>query len=927
MDMENKGNLRFSHSLLGRMLLLGVAPTVLILLVIILFSASQNYSSALIANENQLRSIAGTISREIERGNTRAVVAAKTMALAQENGLFGNRIASTDYARQMLIDFPEFTGADFCYEPNADQNDLAYLHSEKAKLIPANALDKNGRFLPYWYRGKTAADKDKVFLDNLLDMETSLYYQGNKEQFLSHQVSMPMITEPYIYEGKMIMEYTYPIVIDGKFMGVSGIDRSLTAILEFVQQIKDRERVDIFLISRMGKFISATSDGREKLVTNAIVATKYRDLFGRYYNEKSLDILELSKDPIDHQNYYFLTSTVKTGDWLVIVRKSEEAVLAPIRHDLYSQLIFAFIGLFIISFLSFIMARSISRRIGNAAKAANALASGGLSHNVDIRNELDDEIGLMNQSFNRVMARFRELTNVCVSISEGDFSKELDVKSERDILSEAINSMSHKRKQAEEDLKAAQNKAETANQAKSVFISSMSHEIRTPLNAIMGYSQILERADDLSDQQRDDIAAIHRAGKHLLSIINDILDFSKIEAGKMEVHQSNFDLESMTQDLFTIFSMRCKEKGLDLNVEGLIKNNKVCVRSDSVKLRQILVNLIGNAVKFTPSGSVTLLINPLENDNYYFEVRDTGQGIPLEKQTTIFNAFQQDIEGIKQGGTGLGLSISKTLLQLLGSDLAMESVPGESSRFFFTLHLPPAEKEEDTQTNAFANVSHLATGQTVKALLIDDMSVNLDVLTRVLNNIGIETRGATTGTEGLTLIDEFQPDIVFCDYHMQGLDGLGVTRHIINDHGDKEIKIVMISASVFEHHQEMYHQQGVDGFIGKPFVREEIFELLADLLGIEFENDVNNLERQSRLSALDFSNITLPDTLISSLTSAINAGQITKINSLFTQCASENLIATDLVQHLRYLTEDLNLEKVLSVVNSFKVSEATVTES
>lgn len=229
--MKNKGNIKFTHSLLGRMLLLGVAPTVLILLVIIIFSASQNYSSALIANENQLKGIAEAISREIERINARAVVAAKTMAIAQQNGLFGNRIASTDYARQMLIDFPEFTGADFCYEPNADQDDLAYLQSEEAKLIPANALDKNGRFIPYWYRGNTPQDKDKLFLDNLLDMEISLYYQGNKEQFLKTKTAMPMITEPYIYEGKMIMEYTYPIIIDGQFKGISGIDRSLTAIL------------------------------------------------------------------------------------------------------------------------------------------------------------------------------------------------------------------------------------------------------------------------------------------------------------------------------------------------------------------------------------------------------------------------------------------------------------------------------------------------------------------------------------------------------------------------------------------------------------------------------------------------------------------------------------------------------------------------
>jgi len=903
------------------MILLGVVPTVLILLFIILFSTSKNYSSALVANENQLKSIAAIVSKEIERGNTRAVVAAKTMAHAQENGLFGNRIESTAYARKILSAFPEFTGAYFGYEPNSDRNDQAYLRSEEINSLPQHAVDQNGRFIPYWYRGKTQQDKSNIYLENLVDMETSLYYQGNKEQFLENTVSMPMITEPYIYEGKLIMEYTYPIVIDHEFKGVAGVDRSLTAILEFIQHIKEREEIDIFLISRLGNFISSTSDDREQLITKAISDTAYKPLFGKYYEDMNSDLLELVEDPLDHQNYFFVTASVPTGQWGVIVRKSEEAILSPIRNAAFSQLGFALIGLFIVSFLSFRTARSISQRVGNAANVADALASGGLSHNVDTHKEIDDEVGLMNQSFNRVMDRFQELTNVCVSISKGDFSQRVEVKSDRDILSEAINSMSEKRKQAEEDLKTAQKKAESANRAKSVFISSMSHEIRTPLNAIMGYSQILARAHTLTGQQKNDVEAIHRAGKHLLSIINDILDFSKIEAGKMELHHTNFDLESLIQDLFTIFSMRCKEKKLDLKIAGLTKNKKIIVRSDSVKLRQILVNLIGNAVKFTQSGSITLTINTLENNYYFFEVKDTGQGIPLEKQSSVFTAFQQDEEGIKQGGTGLGLSISKTLLQLLGSDLAMESIPGESSRFFFTLYLPSAEETEKAES-PFINVSQLAPGETVKALLIDDIKENLDVLSRVLGEVGVDVKSANNGADGLALIDDFNPDIVFSDYHMQGVDGLEVTRRIRKDHADKYIKIVMISASVFEHHQEMYRKEGVDGFVGKPFVREKLFELLADLLDVEFDYSDDSHAIEHAISELDFSNITLPEMIGNELNVAVKSGQLTKINNLLDQCESKNLIASNLVQHMKVLVADMDLDQLLTIVNNFNSSDA-----
>ena len=921
--MQKQAAIKFRNSLLGRMLLLGVVPTILILLVIIIFTTTQNYSTTLKANETLLRNIAGKVSTEIERGNARSVVAAKTMAHAQENGLFGNRVESTAYAKKMLEAFPEFTGTCFCYEPNADQDDQAYVHSEEAKSIPPNSLDKNGRFLPYWYRGKTKEDENQVYLDNLLDMETSLYYQGNKEQFLKYKKSMPMITEPYIYEGKMIMEHTYPIVIDGEFKGVACIDRSLNQILEFVQEIKDREGVDIFLISRLGKFISATSDRSEQLVTKAIAETGYKDLFGKYYTEKAPNLLELAKDPLDQQKYYFGTSLVPTGDWTVIVRKSEEAVLTPIRSDLYLQLGFALVGLFTITFLSFRLARSISRRIGKAAEVADLLASGGLSKDVDLDRNVNDEIGRMNQSFNRVMEVFRELTDVCVCISEGDFSKKVEVKSDRDILSEAINKMSSKRKQAEEELKSAQQKAEAANQAKSVFISSMSHEIRTPLNAIMGYSQILERTRGLTEKQQHDVVAIHRSGKHLLSIVNDILDFSKIEAGKMELHLTNFDLESLIQDLFVVFTMRSQEKGLQLNLEGLKKDEKLFVYSDSVKLRQILMNLIGNAVKFTASGTITLKINPLENNDYYFEVRDTGPGIPPEKQASIFKAFQQDEQGIKQGGTGLGLSISKALLQLLGSDLAMESVLEQGSRFYFTLRLPPAKMSEEAENHPYTGVSKLAASHTVRAILIDDVQANLDVLARVLEEVGAECMGADNGSEGLALIDKFSPDIVFSDYHMQGVDGLEVTRRIRKDHGDKNIKVVMISASVFDHHQKMYREEGVDGFVGKPFVREEIFEVLAQLLGVEYEyeEDVDCRPREQRSLGLDISSISLPEELLRTLKAAAQSGQVTKVLELLDYLENENLIATNLIGHLKDLTDALDLNSVFGIVDKIKVVE------
>ena len=391
----------------------------------------------------------------------------------------------------------------------------------------------------------------------------------------------------------------------------------------------------------------------------------------------------------------------------------------------------------------------------------------------------------------------------------------------------------------------------------------------------------------------------------------------------MELHPCDFDLESLLQDVKVIFTIPSQEKGLQLNFKGLNKNEKVFVHSDSIKLRQILVNLIGNAIKFTHSGSVTLIIQPQKNDNYYFEVRDTGAGIPMEKQASIFKAFQQDEEGIKQGGTGLGLPISKKLLKLLGSDLKMESILQEGSRFFFTLKLPSARTLDELDDNAYTTVSQLAFDYKVKAVLIDDVQANLDVLARVLENIGVECKVADNGRDGLQLVDDFSPDIVFSDYHMAGVDGLEVTRRIRKKHVNSQIKIVMISASVFTYQQKIYREEGVNGFIGKPFVREEIFEILVDLLGVEYQygDIIDHRPKEQKLLGLDISSINLPKELLTTIKNAAQSGQISKVNELIEYLENENLMATNLIKHLKDLTDKLELDSVFDIFSKIRSDE------
>jgi signal transduction histidine kinase/CheY-like chemotaxis protein len=450
--------------------------------------------------------------------------------------------------------------------------------------------------------------------------------------------------------------------------------------------------------------------------------------------------------------------------------------------------------------------------------------------------------------------------------------------------------------------------AENANRAKSTFLSSMSHEIRTPMNAILGYSQILERDDSLNPKQKKGVQSIHRAGNHLLVIINDILDFSKIEAGKMEVHSHDFNLESLIQDMAVIFDERCVKKNLELNIAGFEKGKPIAVHGDAAKLSQVLVNLLGNAIKFTDSGRVCFEVIEQGKDHYRFSVSDSGKGIPKEKQKSIFEAFQQDIDGVMKGGTGLGLAISDKLVGLMGGNLEVESEPGKGARFFFTLQLPPSHGTVNEKDEKLI-YARLAPGYKVKSVLIDDNQDNLDVLTETLREVGVETAEANNGPDGLKLVRKTQPNIVLVDYHMPNMDGLEVTKKIKAEYGEDKIKILMVSASTFDHHREMFMKEGVHGFIGKPFKREELLGALVRLLNVEFVGGEEANQQQPK--ELNFSSIKLTNELQASLKNAASLGRMNEFEKMLLEIEKLDFNgATDFAMHLRNMADRFDTEGI-----------------
>ena len=461
----------------------------------------------------------------------------------------------------------------------------------------------------------------------------------------------------------------------------------------------------------------------------------------------------------------------------------------------------------------------------------------------------------------------------------------------------------------------AKEAADGANRAKSLFLANMSHEIRTPLNAILGYAQILERDPDLAPGHRNAIGIIDRSGNHLLALINEILDLAKIESGRMELAVVDFDLREMVSELSAMFELRCRQIGLSWRVNGL-DSAPIPVRGDSGKLRQVLINLLGNAVKFTDSGEITLRIKQLPNDRFQFQVQDTGPGIAPDVQENIFEPFIQASEGRMKGGTGLGLAISRRQIELMGGTLTLESSLGAGSRFCFTLSLPATANQTAMGRKRVARRARkLKSGCHVRALVLDDIAENRDVLSLFLSNLGAEVTTAERGETALEELKRLRYDIAFLDIQMPGMTGIDVARRILSEHGAARPKLVAISASVLTHEQENYAQIGFDDFVPKPFPFELVCESMAQLLGVEFEYEGERAEAPPKDEGEAISGVALPAELLQRLKHAAEVYSVTEFEAFLSEVELSGMGGTELAGQLREMSRNVQFDEILKSLN------------
>ena len=465
----------------------------------------------------------------------------------------------------------------------------------------------------------------------------------------------------------------------------------------------------------------------------------------------------------------------------------------------------------------------------------------------------------------------------------------------------------------------------------------MSHELRTPLNGVLGYAQILQNDRQVTAEQMESLDAIKSCGHHLLTLINDVLDLSKIESGKMEFTISPVDLRELIKGVYDMVSPRVAARGLELVLE-LQDSLPRGIKTDTTKLRQVLINLLGNAVKFTHKGSITLKVfeqmdllsdSSLER-RIHFVVEDTGIGIPSDKQHSIFDAFQQAKEGIDAGGTGLGLAISQRLVREMGgAGITVQSEYGQGSTFAFSLPLievsdaeltvPALENEDD------ASIPHLPDNVRMQALIVDDRETNRDILKRILQAAGFQVMIAVNGQQAVELTLKHRIGLVLMDIRMPEMDGITATRsireHIREQEQPWDVVIIAVTASVFPDASEALRDAQMDDFIAKPFKIAQVFRKIEQHTGLKFiwetrkgsaEQTTDNIEtvNEQHLEQKDLSG------LLEQMLEATEVGDIRQIQSVYNSLQHVAEIPAHLKQALSGKIKDFDFAGIADIIKN-----------
>jgi signal transduction histidine kinase/DNA-binding response OmpR family regulator len=622
-----------------------------------------------------------------------------------------------------------------------------------------------------------------------------------------------------------------------RVLGVIGIDLELSGISDFLQQLNISPTAKTFVIERDGALIASSGSEKpytlEKGIAKRLSALRSADpqiqSAAKYLQNQFGDFQKITaqrnlKFRMDGKLQFVRVKPWKDDyglNWLVITTIPESDFMAQIHANTKTTILLCILALFIAVGLGLITSRLITRAILRLSKASAAIAQGDLNQRVAATGII--ELGILSNAFNEMAQQL-----------QASFANLAQANAELDRTNAELE---NRVEQRTTELSQAKTAAESANRAKSEFLANMSHELRTPLNAILGFSQLLNRETSLTQTQKENLGIINRSGEHLLSLINDVLDLAKIESGKMILNPTDIDLYAVLDLIEEMLAIRAESKGLQFIFEKADTLPQF-IKTDDKKLRQILINLLGNAIKFTSSGSVILRVDWADapQPTLQFTVEDTGLGIAPEEMDTLFDAFVQTEAGRQsQQGTGLGLPITKRFIEMMGGNITVASRLGQGTTFKFETQVQFTEASRIQIQQPSQRVIALEPGQSDhRILVVDDRWENRQLLLKLLQPIGFQVQEASNGQEAIEIWQEWQPHLIWMDMRMPILNGYDTTQYIKTHLQGQATVIIALTASTLEEEKALVLAAGCNDFVRKPFPEGIIFDKMAQHLGVRY---------------------------------------------------------------------------------------------
>jgi signal transduction histidine kinase/DNA-binding NarL/FixJ family response regulator len=671
----------------------------------------------------------------------------------------------------------------------------------------------------------------------------------------------------------------YPVLNQqGQFIGAMGVDINLAQVSQFLRTLKIGKSGKALILERDGLMV-ANSVGEKpyKLVdgvaerlptaesTDATLNTLAAQLQANFSNLNAITTPQLLEWQIEGEPHYVQIAPWQDDlglDWLVVLTIPESDFMAQINASQKTTLLLCLASLTGAIALGIATARWVTKPVLQLKTATQAIADGQWDQTVDIKGT--EETATLGAAFNRMAQQLRE------SFNQLEKSKqELEIRVEERTA----------------ELKEAKEIADSANNAKSDFLANMSHELRTPLNGILGYAQILQRSEILSHRGKKGLDIVYQCGDHLLNLINDILDLSKIEARKMELYPKDFHLPAFIQSVAEICRIRAEQKGIDFGYE-IDETLPHGVSADDKRLRQVLINLLGNAIKFTDSGKVTFKVKNLSTADanscrLRFEIQDTGVGMSPAQIDKICLPFEQVGDNSrKQEGTGLGLAISTQIIKIMDSELHIESQPSIGSCFSFEVDLPAVANWTTTTLDSSKGKIIGYQGNRRTVLLVDDRWENRSVIFSLLEPLGFHIIEAIDGQQGLDQAELAHPDLIITDLVMPVVDGFEFIDQLRRNPNLQTTPVIASSASVFETDQHKSLDAGANEFLAKPVQADELLNMLKTHLTLEWQYEAPPKAEIKATASSSQSTAVPPAEILEQLTDLVLAGDLDSIVKL-----------------------------------------------